>query len=51
MSLVYLLAQAAPETGTGSTNTIRIIAGAVALVFIVVIILRRKRKSSKEDWS
>ena len=32
------------------TDTIRIIAGVLAIVFVVIIILRRKRKAKKEDW-
>ena len=50
-SLIGLLAQAAPDAAEGSPNTIRIIAGVLALVFVVIIIIRRKKKSSKEDWS
>ncbi len=50
-SLIFLLAQAAPEADTGSSGMIRIVAGVLALVCVVVIIIRRKKKSSKEDWS
>ena len=50
-SLIFLLAQAAPEGGSDSTGMIRIVAGVLALVCVVVIIIRRKKKSSKEDWS
>jgi len=51
MRLVTLLAQAASETGSDSTNLIRIVAGILALVCVVAILLRRKKKDSKEDWS
>ena len=51
MHLMYLLAQATPETGTDNTTIIRIVAGVLALVCVVVIVLRRKKKASKEDWS
>jgi hypothetical protein len=34
-----------------NSNTIRIVAGVLALVCVVVIVMRRKKKASKEDWS
>jgi len=51
MPLAFWLFQAAPETGSDSTNLIRIVAGILALVCVVAILLRRKKKDSKEDWS
>jgi hypothetical protein len=51
MSMAFWLFQAAEESGSGSTPTIRIVAGVLALVCIVLILVRRKRKGSKEDWS
>ena len=51
MFLALWLLQAAPESGSDSTTTIRYIAGALALAIIVIILVRRKRKASKEDWT
>jgi LPXTG-motif cell wall-anchored protein len=51
MFLALWLLQEAPEGGTDNTMTIRIIAGALALLIVVVILVRRKRKASKEDWT
>ena len=51
MALALWLLQAAPESGEGSTNLIRVVAGVLALGLIVVILVRRKKKASKEDWS
>lgn len=51
-SLIFLLAQAAPEAASETgTPIVRIVAGVLALVCVVAIIIRRKKKSSKEDWS
>jgi hypothetical protein len=49
--LALWLLQAAPEGGSDSTSTIRIVAGVLAIVCVVVILLRRKKKASKEDWT
>lgn len=51
MFLALWLLQAAPDAGADSTNTIRYVAGGLALILIVVILVRRKRKASKEDWT
>ena len=51
MSLALWLLQATPETGSDSTNVIRIVAGVLALVCVVAILMRRKQKASKDDWS
>jgi LPXTG-motif cell wall-anchored protein len=51
MMFAFWLIQATPEDGSDSTNTIRIVAGVLALVVVAVILVRRKRKASKEDWS
>lgn len=51
MKLVHLLAQAAPEAGSGGPSTIQIVAGVLAIAIVVIIIVRRKGKQSKDDWS
>jgi LPXTG-motif cell wall-anchored protein len=51
MPFALWLLQEATETPADNTNTIRIIAGILAIVCVVVIVLRRKKKASKEDWS
>ena len=51
MNLALWLLQDVPEAAPDNTNTIRIVAGVLALVCVVVIILRRKKKASKEDWT
>jgi LPXTG-motif cell wall-anchored protein len=51
MYLALLLMQDAAQPATDNTNTIRVVAGVLALVLVVIIILRRKRKASKEDWT
>jgi LPXTG-motif cell wall-anchored protein len=51
MFLALWLLQDAPEAGSDNTTTIRLVAGALALVFVVIILVRRKRKASKEDWT
>ena len=49
-SLTGLLAllQDAPPADAGSSNTIRIVAGVLALLLVAIIIMRRKRTSKKE---
>jgi len=49
MSLALWLLQVTPEND--SSNTIRIVAGVLALVCVVAIIVRRKKKASKQDWT
>ena len=53
MLFALWLFQEATETAPAAdnTNTIRIIAGVLALICVVVIVMRRKKKASKEDWS
>jgi LPXTG-motif cell wall-anchored protein len=51
LALALWLLQATPDAGSDNTSTIRIVAGALAIVCIVVILLRRKKKASKEDWT
>jgi LPXTG-motif cell wall-anchored protein len=51
MAFAFWLLQTTPEDGSDKTTTIRLVAGALALVCIAVILVRRKRKTSKEDWS
>jgi hypothetical protein len=53
MLFALWLFQEATETAApaDNTNTVRIIAGVLALVCVVVIVMRRKKKASKEDWS
>ena len=51
MPLALWLIQETPESGSGNTTIIRIVAGVLALLCVVVIMVRRKRKASKEDWS
>lgn len=52
MLFALWLLQEAPEIpAADNTNTVRIIAGVLALVCVVVIVMRRKKKASKEDWS
>ncbi len=36
--------------GQVDTDTIRIIAGVLAIVIVVVIIVRRKSKAKKDEW-
>jgi hypothetical protein len=54
MLFALWLLQEATDTAAApadNTNTIRIVAGVLALVCVVVIVMRRKKKASKEDWS
>ncbi len=51
MLMALWLLQAAPEAPADNTNTIRYIAGALALMLVVIIFIRRKRKASKQDWT
>ena len=51
MFLALWLLQAAPEAGSDSTNTIRIVAAVLFLLVVVVILVRRKKKASKDDWT
>ena len=48
---LWLFQEAAETAPADNTNTIRIVAGVLALVCVVVIVMRRKKKASKEDWS
>jgi len=48
---LWLLQEASEAPAGDSTNTIRIVAGVLAIVCVVVIVMRRKKKASKEDWS
>jgi LPXTG-motif cell wall-anchored protein len=51
MFLALWLLQDAPDSGDGNINTIRIVAGVLAIAIVVVIFVRRKKKASKEDWT
>ena len=51
MLMALWLLQEAAEGGTDNTNTIRWIAGALALLMVVIILVRRKKKASKQDWT
>ena len=51
MLLALWLLQEAPDSGGGNINTIRIVAGVLALAVVVIILVRRKKKASKEDWT
>ena len=52
MLFALWLLQDAPEIpADDNTNTIRLVAGVLAIVCVVVIVMRRKKKASKEDWS
>jgi hypothetical protein len=48
---LWLFQEAAEIPPADNTNTIRAIAGVLAIVCVVVIVVRRKKKASKEDWS
>jgi hypothetical protein len=48
---LWLLQEATEPAPDGNTNTIRLVAGVLAIVCVVVIVMRRKKKASKEDWS
>ena len=45
------LLQETPPAGDDNTNTVRLVAGVLAIVGVVIIFVRRKKKASKEDWS
>lgn len=47
-TLTALLQDAAPAASDSSANTIRIVAGVLALVLVLIIILRRKGTAKKE---
>jgi LPXTG-motif cell wall-anchored protein len=52
MFLALWLLQETPDSGTDSTNIIRIVAGVLALAIVIAILVRRKKKAAKEeDWS
>ena len=48
---LWLFQEATEAAPADNTNTIRIVAGVLAMVCVVVIVMRRKKKASKEDWS
>lgn len=50
LSTLIALLQEAPASGTtGTQNTIRIIAGVLALVLVGIIIMRRKGGKKKDE--
>jgi hypothetical protein len=51
LNLAMLLLQTADAAPADNTNTIRIVAGVLALLCVVVIIVRRKKKASTDDWN
>ncbi len=50
-TLIALLQDTAPADTSSSQNTVRIIAGVLALLLVIVIVMRRKggKKKAQED--
>lgn len=50
LTLLIALLQDAPAADTGSAqNTVRIVAGVLAVVLVVIIVMRRKGGGKKKD--